>query len=45
MGLPCPNIFVGEHAFHSKLEWVSVQDMLKAAEVIVNLAIIYEEKA
>lgn len=45
MGLPCPNIFAGEHAFHSKLEWVSVQDMLKAAEVIVNLAKIYEEKA
>lgn len=45
MGLPCPNIFAGEHAFHSKLEWVSVQDMLKAAEVIVNLARIYEEKA
>lgn len=45
MGLPCPNIFAGEHAFHSKLEWVSVQDMLKAAEVIVNLTIIYEEKA
>ncbi|MCP9755734.1 peptidase T [Lacihabitans sp. CCS-44] len=45
MGLPCPNIFAGEHAFHSKLEWVSVQDMLKAAEVIVNLAIIYEERA
>jgi tripeptide aminopeptidase len=45
MGLPCPNIFAGEHAFHSKLEWVSVQDMLKAAEAIVNLAIIYEEKA
>lgn len=45
MGLPCPNIFAGEHAFHSKLEWVSVQDMLKSAEVIVNLALIYEEKA
>ncbi|MEM7514061.1 MAG: peptidase T, partial [Bacteroidota bacterium] len=27
MGLPCPNIFAGEHAFHSKLEWVSVEDM------------------
>ena len=24
MGLPCPNIFAGEHAFHSRLEWVSV---------------------
>lgn len=45
MGLPCPNIFAGEHAFHSKKEWVSVQDMLKAAEVIVNICKIYEEKA
>ena len=31
MGLPCPNIFAGEHAFHSRLEWVSRQDMEKAA--------------
>lgn len=38
MGLPCPNIFAGEHAFHSKLEWVSVQDMEKSAEVILQLA-------
>lgn len=45
MGLPCPNIFAGEHAFHSKLEWVSVQDMQKAVEVIVNLCQIWEEKA
>ncbi|MFN8343896.1 MAG: peptidase T [Spirosomataceae bacterium] len=45
MGLPCPNIFAGEHAFHSKLEWVSVQDMQKAVEVIVNLCRIWEEKA
>ncbi|MEZ4901710.1 MAG: peptidase T [Spirosomataceae bacterium] len=44
MGLPCPNIFAGEHAFHSKLEWVSVQDMNKAVEVIVNLCQIWEEK-
>jgi tripeptide aminopeptidase len=43
MGLPCPNIFAGEHAFHSKLEWVSVQDMEKAVEVIVNLAQVWEE--
>ncbi len=41
MGLPCPNIFAGEHAFHSKLEWVSVRDMEKATEVIVRLAAIY----
>lgn len=45
MGLPCPNIFAGEHAFHSKLEWVSVQDMHKAVEVIVNLCQIWEEKS
>jgi tripeptide aminopeptidase len=37
MGLPCPNIFAGEHAFHSKLEWVSVQDMEKAVQTIVNV--------
>jgi len=45
MGLPCPNIFAGEHAFHSKHEWVSVQDMQKAVETIVNLAVIWEEKS
>jgi tripeptide aminopeptidase len=38
MGLPCPNIFAGEHAFHSKQEWVSVQDMHKATETVVYLA-------
>lgn len=45
MGLPCPNIFAGEHAFHSKLEWVSVQDMNKAVETLVNLAMIWEENS
>lgn len=45
MGLPTPNIFAGEHNFHSRLEWVSVQDMERAVEVIVNLARIWEEKA
>ena len=45
MGLPCPNIFAGEHAFHSTLEWVSVQDMHKAVETIVNLCIVWEEKS
>jgi tripeptide aminopeptidase len=45
MGLPCPNIFAGEHAFHSKHEWVSVQDMHKAVETIVNLCMIWEEKS
>lgn len=45
MGLPCPNIFAGEHAFHSKLEWVSVQDMEKAVETLVHLAAVWEERA
>lgn len=45
MGLPCPNIFAGEHAFHSKQEWVSVQDMQKAVETIVHLVSIWEENA
>jgi tripeptide aminopeptidase len=45
MGLPTPNIFAGEQNFHSRLEWVSAQDMEKAVEVIVNLCQIWEEKA
>jgi tripeptide aminopeptidase len=45
MGLPCPNIFAGEHAFHGKHEWVSVQDMEKAVETIVNLCQIWEERS
>jgi len=45
MGLPCPNIFAGEHAFHSKLEWVSVQDMELVVETILNLATIWEENS
>lgn len=44
MGLPCPNIFAGEHAFHSRQEWVSVQDMEKAVETIVHLCQVWEEK-
>jgi tripeptide aminopeptidase len=45
MGLPCPNIYAGEHAFHSKLEWVSVQDMEQATQTIVHLAAIWEENS
>jgi tripeptide aminopeptidase len=37
MGLPTPNLFAGEHNFHSRLEWVSAQDMDRAVEVIVEL--------
>ena len=45
MGLPCPNIFAGEHAFHSRLEWVSIEDMESAVRTIVHLAMIWEERA
>jgi len=45
MGLPTPNLFAGEQNFHSRLEWVSVQDMEKAVEVIVEVARVWEEKA
>ena len=38
MGLPTPNLFAGQHNFHSRLEWVSAQDMDLAAQVIVELA-------
>jgi tripeptide aminopeptidase len=44
MGLPCPNIFTGEMGIHSKQEYVSVQDMEKGVEVLVNLAQVWEEK-
>ncbi|MDB5199970.1 MAG: pepT [Chitinophagaceae bacterium] len=44
MGLPCPNIFTGMQGIHSKLEWIGVKDMVKAAETIVHLGMIWEEK-
>jgi tripeptide aminopeptidase len=43
IGLPTPNLFAGEHNFHSRLEWVSAQDMDKAVEVIVHLCRVWEE--
>ena len=45
MGLPTPNLFAGEHNFHSRLEWVSVQDMEKAVETVVQLVQVWEERA
>ncbi len=45
MGLPCPNIFTGEMAFHGKQEYISIQDMQKSVETIIQLAIIWEEKS
>ena len=44
MGLPTPNLFAGEHNFHSRLEWVSAQDMDKAVETIVELCRVWEER-
>jgi tripeptide aminopeptidase len=44
MGLPTPNLFTGEHTFHSRLEWVSVQEMELAVRVIVELCRVWEEK-
>jgi len=45
MGLPCPNIFAGGHAFHSPREWISKQDMEKAVATLVELAKVWEERA
>jgi tripeptide aminopeptidase len=45
MGLPCPNIFTGMQAIHSKHEWIGVRDMKKAVETLVHLVSIYEENA
>ena len=44
-GLLTPNVFTGGHNFHSKQEWISVQDMQKAVEVIVELVQVWEEKS
>ncbi|MBR1538965.1 MAG: peptidase T [Bacteroidales bacterium] len=43
MGLPCPNIFAGGHNFHGKLEFVPVESMEKAVEVIKNLIFLFSE--
>ena len=45
MGLPCPNLFTGMQAIHSRHEWIGVKDMNKAVEMIVYLAQIWEEKS
>lgn len=44
MGLPCPNIFTGMQNIHSKLEWVGVNDMVKAVETLVHLSAVWEER-
>jgi len=45
MGLPCPNIFTGEMAFHGKHEYVSIQDMQAAVRTVVHLAQVWEERS
>jgi tripeptide aminopeptidase len=45
MGLPCPNIFTGEMAIHGKHEFVSVQDMQKAVDTLVELVQIWEQRS
>lgn len=45
MGLPCPNLFTGQHAIHGKQEWISLQDMEKSTEMLVELVKIFDEKA
>lgn len=44
-GLPCPNIFSGQHGIHSKLEWTTSQDMQKAVDVILEICKIAEQRA
>jgi len=45
MGIPTPNVFTGGHNFHSKKEWISVQNMAKAVETIVHLCRIWTENS
>ena len=45
MGLPCPNLFAGQRAIHSRQEHISVQDMESAVRTIVHLCAVWEEKA
>jgi tripeptide aminopeptidase len=45
LGLPCPNIFTGMQNIHSRLEWVGTKDMAKAAETIVHLCMVWEERS
>ncbi len=45
LGLPTPNLFTGQHAFHSRLEWVAEEDMEQSVQVVLNLVTIWEERA
>ena len=43
MGLPCPNLFTGMQAIHSKLEWIGIKTMRNAVETLVHLSMVWEE--
>ncbi|CAZ96995.1 peptidase T [Zobellia galactanivorans] len=45
MGLPCPNIFAGGHNFHGKYEYIPVESMIKATEVIIKICELVAKKA
>jgi len=45
MGLPCPNIFAGGHNFHGKMEYVPLESMVKATEVILKIVELYTKKS
>ena len=45
MGLPCPNLFTGMQAIHSKHEWIGVYDMEQSAAMLVQLVQVWEEQA
>lgn len=45
MGLPCPDIFTGEMAFHGKHEYISAQDMQKSVDVLTELVQVWEQQA
>jgi tripeptide aminopeptidase len=45
MGLPCPNLFTGQHGIHSRQEWISLQDMERSTATLVELVQIWANKA
>ena len=45
MGLPCPNLFTGQHGIHSRQEWISLQDMERSTATLVELVQIWAEKS
>lgn len=44
MGRPCPNLFTGMQNLHGPLEWIGTSDMAKAVEMVIHLAMVWEER-